>query len=377
MGRPSAEDVLNGTFVRFIGVVDPPGAVVKLNQAGIEAQVNHVLFAHLSPPPGDGAGFYANPFYANPFYANPFYANPFYANPFYANTQPGRSAVQETGRRQSLARPGKRPAITPLTSGGKRVPRIVILDTGYAAGGFWPTALPQHLAAHLIDEPDGDRDTYLDPVAGHGTFIAGIIESLVPGCDLEVLDVINPYGDGDEATISTVLDLLAEKQPDLVNLSFGGYALTKPGMLTDAVNRLHHAGTAIVASAGNDASPFPMYPAALPNVVAVGALDHAKQPAPFTNYGPWVRASALGVEVVSTFFAGFNGAHPSQAGDEIDEFDGWAVWSGTSFAAPRVVAELAAHIRDTGSNAHESVRDVIDLADRERIPQLGKVIGFS
>ena len=27
-------------------------------------------------------------------------------------------------------------------------------------------------------------DNYLDPVAGHGTFIAGIIEQLTPGCTI-------------------------------------------------------------------------------------------------------------------------------------------------------------------------------------------------
>ena len=35
----------------------------------------------------------------------------------------------------------------------------------------------------------------LDPAAGHGTFIAGIIEQLAPGCTIKVQEVIGPLGD--------------------------------------------------------------------------------------------------------------------------------------------------------------------------------------
>jgi hypothetical protein len=81
------------------------------------------------------------------------------------------------------------------------------------------------------------------------------------------------------------------------------------------------------------------------------------------------------VEVVSTFF-NFRGAHPAQVGADIDEFDGWAVWSGTSFAAPRVVAAMAEHMRTPGAtvSAHKAVREVIDEADGDRITLLGKVV---
>ncbi|MCJ7754318.1 MAG: S8 family serine peptidase, partial [Thermoanaerobaculales bacterium] len=112
----------------------------------------------------------------------------------------------------------------------------------------------------------------------------------------------------------------------------------------------------------------------IPHVVAVGGLDHEEAPAPFTNYGPWVRACTLGVEVVSTFFANYDGRHPAQAGDDIDEFNGWAVWSGTSFAAPRVLAKLAREMQDKGSSPHKAVQDLIDAPGLERLPLLGTII---
>ncbi len=385
--RLVSEDVLR-TFARFKGVSDTLDAVTKLNHAGIYAQVNHVLFAHNAP---DAAGFqanpfyanpfYANPFYANPFYANPFYANPFYANPFYANPNPAADpGLQQTGRRPSSARPAKKPEPRPEDQRKALAqPRIAILDTGYAEDPYGPPDGPQQVSGDRDDVPDStEKKGYLDPVAGHGTFIAGIIEQYVPGCAIEAHTVIGPFGDGDEIEVGDKLLEFAEpgaECPDLlVNLSFGGYSSSGMGALAEAIATLHHTGAVIVASAGNDGTSMPMYPAALPFVVAVGALDHEGAPAPFTNYGPWVRACALGVEVVSTFFKGFEGAHPVQAGENVDDFGGWAAWSGTSFAAPRVVAVLAKHMRYTGSSAHDAVRAVIDTAGLERQPLLGVVI---
>jgi subtilisin family serine protease len=54
-----------------------------------------------------------------------------------------------------------------------------------------------------------------------------------------------------------------------------------------------------------------MFPAALPSVVSVGALDQSGR-ADFSNFGGWVDCCAPGVDVVSTFF--------SSATDEVDGF---------------------------------------------------------
>jgi subtilisin family serine protease len=116
-----------------------------------------------------------------------------------------------------------------------------------------------------------------------------------------------------------------------------------------------------------------MYPAVLPAVVGVAALDNEDNAAPFTNYGPWVRACTAGVDVTSIFFKGFNGAEPSVGGDDPDDFKGWAVWSGTSFAAPRVVAALAQKVA-AGTTPHEAVRQLVDDPALPRKPMLGTVV---
>jgi subtilisin family serine protease len=251
-------------------------------------------------------------------------------------------------------------------------PSIVVLDTGLAGDGLRPHALrglPAD-AAH-VESPDEDRDGRIDPVAGHGTFIAGIIERIAPGCELSVNGVLGGYGDADEVTVAEAIEALIDPNtgtgPDLVNLSFGGYALGQMERLAEAVRMVQAAGSIVVASAGNDATCQRSYPAALPGVVSVGAIG-PDGPAPFTNYGDWVRACAPGVGVVSTFF----NAWEPQPGDG-ERYAEWVSWSGTSFAAPAVVGALARCMRE-GLTGPQAVEHLLDDPALLRWPQLGTVV---
>jgi len=70
-------------------------------------------------------------------------------------------------------------------------------------------------------------------------------------------------------------------------------------------------------------------------VVSVGAVGPSGR-AWFSNYGGWVDACAPGIDVVSTYFT----SHKESAAPG-RKFEGWATWSGTSFAAPKVAAAIA------------------------------------
>ncbi len=106
----------------------------------------------------------------------------------------------------------------------------------------------------------------------------------------------------------------------------------------------------------------------------MGALNEDGSPAVYTNYGPWVRACTRGTDVVSLFFDGFNGAEPPAAdGSDADDFHGWARWSGTSFAAPRVVATLALEVLGNVAPG-DAVAQLIDDPQLERMPMLGTVV---
>jgi subtilisin family serine protease len=155
---------------------------------------------------------------------------------------------------------------------------------------------------------------------------------------------------------------LDSPEDTIINLSFGGRFYAEQSLLHVEIAAKQARGAVVVASAGNDASCEPSYPAAFPGVIAVGALDGAGKPAAFTNYGSWVNASALGADLVSRFLIPTTAQLkvPKTADSDVAEFeDGWAAWSGTSFAAPVVAAAIARSMQDAGHTAKEAAAAVL------------------
>jgi subtilisin family serine protease len=268
---------------------------------------------------------------------------------------------------RSTARPASPlPLPTPLALPWRRPPNVLILDTGLATSGTLPAhdALRGHCVVHSPwldrstsrfndeDEPDDDLGGRLDRQGGHGTFISGIVRRICPDARIHHAGVLSSYGDGDDASVTSAIEraLLRFRRRhehiDIVVMSFGSYADSdQPPPMTEAIRRLLRRSV-VVASAGNDATSRPCYPAALPGVVAVGALDAGGR-SRFSNFGPWVDASAPGVDVVSTFFTDFDDC--DEDGNVVDCYRGWASWSGTSFAAPKVAGVIAQtmYLRET------------------------------
>ncbi|MEO3811803.1 S8/S53 family peptidase [Sphaerisporangium sp. B11E5] len=233
-----------------------------------------------------------------------------------------------------------------------------VLDTGVAphpwfTGCDWFEDQPREV-------PDADGDGVLDGQAGHGTFIAGLLLRQSPGLRLRVCKVLDGHGVGDEAGVLRALARLRGRRIDVLLMSFGCHTYDdRPSPLIErALAALP--GTVLVACAGNHASPRPFWPAALPRVIAVAALDAAEEGrAAFSAFGPWVDACSRGEALASSFV-------------NFDRFEGYAVWSGTSFAAA-VVAGAIAHAARHMSPA-EAAAHVLDAGRNPRFPDLGVLV---
>ncbi|WP_329056120.1 S8 family serine peptidase [Amycolatopsis sp. NBC_01488] len=187
---------------------------------------------------------------------------------------------------------------------------------------------------------------------GHATFVAGMILAQAPAATLVVRDVLD--ANGRASAWDTVVELAGflDDGVDVLNLAIGTRAQDGdcPLIVRRAVERLSPHLT-IVAAAGNHGGipgirngltrTSPTWPAALTGVIAAGATKADGTLAPYSPDLPWVTCTALGDEVVSTYLSG---KVTLRSGD-VQDFEGYATWRGTSFATATVSGAIAARIR--------------------------------
>jgi hypothetical protein len=234
-------------------------------------------------------------------------------------------------------------------------PVVAVLDTGVSA-----EVRTDGYLAMSVDPEDVDRldefppDGLLDAGAGHGAFVAGVIQQVAPTADVRIHKVVDSDGITTDAAIAERMRRAAAEGATIINLSLGTETLDgqAPYALREAVRDVREEGVLVVCAAGNSADTDPVWPAALAaefdNVVSVAALDPHGDPAPWSSHGDWVRFSAIGEGVVSTYVIG------TEDGELIDdpepdtyERDSWACWTGTSFAAPQITGALVRLIQES------------------------------
>ena len=169
---------------------------------------------------------------------------------------------------------------------------------------------------------------------GHGTFVAGIIAAetnnmtdvagAAPAARILPVKVLDANGKGFTSNVANGVIWAADSGATIINLSQGGPNPTQ--MLQLAVQHaVFTKGVPVVSSSGNTGKcGAPSFPAAYPEVLAVGATDSNNQGASFSTTGPFVDLAAPGVGIVST-----------QLGDTV------GTRTGTSFSAPYVAAAAA------------------------------------
>lgn len=260
---------------------------------------------------------------------------------------------------------------------------VAVVDTGVSAhpwfeGSAWFAEVREQ-DIELLDELPHDH--ILDAQAGHGTFIIGVVLQHAPGAWIVPPQLLSSDGVCDEFSVVRKLRRLKRwsdttgRRLDVVNLSFGGPTVDDlpPMHVAEAIAALGP-DTVVVACAGNDKTTRPFWPAALDDVIAVGALDSdGSDRAPFSNYGPWVNACSIGERVASSFVT-FNGPTPSTGDFDDDRFNGFAQWSGTSFAAPQVAGAIAALAMQQGIDATAAAAILLDPATTQSMPDLGVVV---
>jgi subtilisin family serine protease len=261
---------------------------------------------------------------------------------------------------------GELPDAPPWTESAPH-PVVALLDSGVRPHA-WLKSAPSFLVhEHVLNSwhrpplpPDNPASKPFPPGThwGHGTFIAGLIRRTAPDARVLSMRVMNSKGIVQDVDAINALNWLADHRvANIVLMAFGRPARSDDLLihhdLRHAVKTLADQGVTVVASAGNQGSDLPVYPAAFAaelgkKVVSVGAAMSRVYRAPYSNYGSWVTAGWLGTDIVSInpqtiHKAGFHQTSPSDIDNPIDPVaeDSCAWWSGTSFAAAIAAGHIA------------------------------------
>jgi hypothetical protein len=186
-----------------------------------------------------------------------------------------------------------------------------------------PVVTRQQVVIFIIDTSD-----YFD---AHGTYVHSVVRQQCAACAVQL---VNLHGDLSILALMHALDYVqavhqthAATTTALVNLSLGTYVYDEA--FHTSVRALDRAGIPVIASAGNDHTSKPFYPAAFPEVLGVcSSTRHTRVKAAYSNFGPWVSLCAPGLQYVT---------RPLQPGD---------IASGTSFASPVVTGALGQLLLD-------------------------------
>lgn len=246
---------------------------------------------------------------------------------------------------------------------------VAVLDTGVDADH---PALAQSVLPFGFDFVDGDgdpsdvangidddNDGLTDEMAGHGTFVAGLVLLTAPETQILPVRILDTEGTGDEWALVRGLYYAIDRGVEVINLSLSSTYDTQA--VRQAIAVAARNGIMVIAAAGNLAhdtprefpamdevelrEPAPGEPREITGALGVAAVDAADVKAPFSNFNRKLSLSAPG--------AGAIGADPAERIVSAGLNDLYAAWEGTSFATA-FVSGTAAMVRaqhpDWGGN---------------------------
>jgi membrane-anchored mycosin MYCP len=207
---------------------------------------------------------------------------------------------------------------------------VAVIDTGVDG------KVPQ-LAGHVLPGTDvingrGRADT---DCFGHGTFVAGLIAAqrraetgmagIAPGVMILPIRQATSAADGSAAGLARSIRVAVDGGAKVINISASVFFPNAD--LEAAVHYATSRNVLLVASASNEAQQGnpTAYPAAYPEVVAVGAIGQDGKRTEFSEVGDYLDLVAPGKDVISLSRGG----------------QGQFTDSGTSYATPMVTATAA------------------------------------
>lgn len=241
--------------------------------------------------------------------------------------------------------------------------QVAVIDTGLGPRtDAWLQGLESPDTDPLYTVPSALR---LGLAGGHGTFVAGIVQQVQRRTHIRIYRGLDVDGIGTDDGVGAAVRRAALDGAQIINLSLGTQTIgdmPPPGMESGIQQAIdHYPGILIVCAAGNYGDSRKVWPSAFSktfpgNVVAVAGLNpQCDVPNPeWTTHGDFVQFSTVAEGIVSTYVEGIEDPVIDNPPDEFHLND-FAIWTGTSFAAPQIVGEIASICLTTGQSPAQAV----------------------
>jgi thermitase len=242
--------------------------------------------------------------------------------------------------------------------------KVAVLDSGVDLDH--PDINPKVVARANFSGAATNEDKY-----GHGTHVAGIVAAthntegvagVCPKCSILAGKVLDDRGIGSTSGVADGINWAVSNGAKVINMSIGVRASRT---LETAVNNAWNKGTVLVAAAGNGDNQTKIYPAAYPNVIAVGATDNNDAKASFSTYGAsWVDIAAPGAAVFSTF-----PNHQFVLEGQFNRSRNYDIGNGTSMSSAIVAATAALVWSINPAASPMLVREKVELTSEKKSDQ--------
>lgn len=188
---------------------------------------------------------------------------------------------------------------------------VAVLDTGVSAASSVASRTRQ---ISIVDFPSDPSQ-----LNGHGTAVSSLILDVAPSASILSIRVADDNGSSNSFLIAQGILAAVDGGAKVINISMGGDGYSS--VLQSAVEYAQERGVVIVAAAGNNGINQIAQPAALPGVIAVGAVDASGDHLLFSNTGsnltaaaPGYALNAEGIDGGTVSFTGTSASVPVQVG---------------------------------------------------------------
>jgi subtilisin family serine protease len=172
--------------------------------------------------------------------------------------------------------------------------------------------------------------------SGEGRNYTGIL----PGANLSIFQVLSEKYVTTDSTLLAAIEAAIVSGNKIICLTLGG--MPRSNAYERIFERAYGNGVIIVCAAGNLSSSKPLYPAAYPHSIAVGATDTLNYLSGFSNYGDWVTTFAPGENI------------PVAEGSK-----SYNMRNGTTFSCTIVAGVIALMLKANKSLTFDQIREIL------------------